>query len=243
MVSCAPSRTATSRPWPSVGPWLSSRSSWWGRSSSGGWPTPCPEAQSPTPSGCWAGRASPSLPSSRSRPSSGQAGPTGTSNPIRERIGGAVRLARGRPPGHPDVGRLLLVPRPVGPLDLDETATFVEPPGPEVGHEDPQLVAVGMGRLDDVEQEGADALALEVRADVEGVEERRSCRSRSRGARRRPRPPRPCARRPRRRGDGSSRGAPRRCAWPAASAARRPAGRRSRGRPGPPTRRAVPRGR
>lgn len=58
-----------------------------------------------------------------------------------------------RPPGHLDVRRLLLVARAVGALDLDQAATLVESAGAGVGLEDPQLVAVRVGRVDDVEQQ------------------------------------------------------------------------------------------
>ena len=65
-------------------------------------------------------------------------------------------------PGHPDVGRLLLVPGTVGALDLDEPTALVQASGAEVGLEDPQLVAVGVRGVDDVEEERADPLSREV---------------------------------------------------------------------------------
>ena len=59
-------------------------------------------------------------------------------------------------PGHPDVGRLLLVARAVGALELDQAVSRVERPGAEVGLEDPQAEPGGPDALDHVEQRGAD---------------------------------------------------------------------------------------
>ena len=108
-------------------------------------------------------------------------------------------------------GDPLLVAGAVGALDLDQPTALVETTGTDVALEDPQLVAVGVGGLDHVEEQRADAVSLELGPDVETVEERGRAEGEARAARRRPRPPRRSPRR--RRGGRCSRRRPPRSVW------------------------------